>query len=241
MDNKRYRDVNDEPVSPSGKRARLDQASDLVTNVMQAVAHEALAMTNGSGFLPINRPAPASPPSPQGPRNTAGSNAGDNSPKAVKDQANGDSNFNNTFSYVYGNTYNIVNNIPDPTAKQNGVQPPLETMSDITRCFKSAVVSGWERRWPTYAHVGVLMLYWDDDDDMVKEITLRLDGVFRTKYHFTTEVYAIQPIASASDLVYAKVDSFFTRNNSPENLAILHYAGKSVPNEAGGHPPIWAS
>ncbi|KAL1903670.1 hypothetical protein Sste5346_000299 [Sporothrix stenoceras] len=116
---------------------------------------------------------------------------------------------------------------------------PLETMTDISRRFKQAVSTGWDRRSPTYEEVNVLLLYWEEDSNDVKEATRRLESVFRHSFNYATEVASI-PSANAEHELNSIVEAFFRKNNSPDKLAILHYAGRCLANEeVPGSPPIW--
>lgn len=240
MDRKRSRDPDEEDLSPSGKRMHRNPDDDelrssfvATSNAMQAVAHEALAMTNGAAASTASCTSSGSSGSSGGgssgfsainiPRTPVPADLTARDPVARSD--NTPNGFGHATSLDPGNT-------PGPS------QPPFASMSDITRCFRDAVDKAWGRRSPTYAAVHVLLIFWDCDADSVHDAVAQLESVFRSVYRFATEIYAIRSTA-ACDKLYAKVDAFFASHSSSGDLAILYYAGQIEANRQAGHAPVW--
>ncbi|EFW99010.1 hmg-i/hmg-y, DNA-binding protein [Grosmannia clavigera kw1407] len=238
MDRKRSRDPDDETSSPSGKRMRqevkagADALFATSNNAMQAVAHEALAISHGGGgFSAINSANRKIVPS-----STAIAIATATTTATVTATVNGDSKGNGNMNGNEDSNGNITGNSIGNDSSVNRLS--FESMSDITRSFKNAVDKAWDCRSPTYAGVHVLLIYWDEDDEAVKDAAAQLESVFRTTYHFDTDIFSIQSAVSC-DMLYAKVETFFASNSSPGDLAILYYAGEIEANRLVGEAPVW--
>lgn len=237
MDNKRHRDADNEAASASGKRARLELvASSASPGTIKSVAHQALFRSHGNdnggrggnGFLAVN-------------------STGHVLPTAAHALDHRNSRFNDRASDHDGATSSTYANRNGSSASRTHVgstitavndHAPLETMTDISRRFKQAVSTGWDRRSPTYADANVLLLYWKEDSSEVKEATRRLESVFRHSFNYATEVFSI-PSTNAEQELNSAVEAFFDKNNTPDKLAILHYAGRCLASEIPGAPPIW--
>ena len=259
MDSKRYRDAADDEPASAGKRVRLNDVASAAlagSNAMQAVAHEALAMSNGAGFTAINkgRPSAATPTSQQHPplqpqqsqqsqqsqqqqqhqkhqslasapdhRRNSSSNA--NSGSRISDSASHAAMASPADHY----SRNDTSSTPAPVDTSNG---SLDTISDITRRFKSAVVNGWSRRSPTYNTVDVMLVYWEDDEAEVKTSVLNLQAAFYGSLNYPTELYTLRSSESSHNDIRAKAEHFFSRDQSLDRLAIFYYAGQCVSSDS---------
>ncbi|KIH94995.1 hypothetical protein SPBR_03768 [Sporothrix brasiliensis 5110] len=237
MDNKRYRDTDNEAASASGKRARLDPAGPAGPGDIKNIAHQVLFRDhnsesnsrNGSGFLAVNDSSHAQ---------LLVASAHDHRTSRPNGPVSGhDSAANSTYASRNGNVASRTNSASHTVIIASD-RAPLETITDVSRQFKQAVSTGWDRRSPTYAGASVLLLYWEQDSDEVKEATWRLDSVFRHSFNYATETVSI-PSTDAERVLNSTVEAFFSKNNTPENLAILHYAGRCLASETPGAPPIW--
>lgn len=259
MDSKRYRDAADDEPASAGKRVRLNDVASAAlagSNAMQAVAHEALARSNGAGFTAINkgRPPAATPASQQHPplqpqhlqhpqqqlqqqqqkqplastpdhRRNSSSNA--NTGSRISDSANRVVMASPAGHYSRNGASSTP--APGPADKSSG---SLDTITDITRRFRSAVNKGWSRRSPTYNTVDVMLIYWEDDEAEVKNSVLNLQAAFYGSLNYPTELCTIRSSESSHIDIRAKVEHFFARDQSLDRLAILYYAGQCVSSDS---------
>jgi hypothetical protein len=236
MDNKRYRDADNEAASASGKRARLDPTASAGPGTIKSVAHQALFRSHSNesgrrssnGFVAVNSTSHALPTvTPARDHRNNRLNGWVSDHDSAVSSAYGTRNGSGASRTNAGNTITGASD-----------RAPLETMTDISRRFKQAVSTGWDRRSPTYADANALLLYWEEDSSEVKDATRRLGSVFRQSFNYATEVVSI-PSTNAEQELNSVVEAFFRRNNTPDTLAILHYAGRCLASEIPGAPPIW--
>ena len=255
MDNKRSRDADFEATSASGKRVRLERAASPVgPDTIKSVAHQALfrsysqnSQTSQSNdnrvgdrrgnFTSINSiislepdSAPALAFDPQS-ANTHRSDSNGNVPGRTSETSAAD------FSSKDGTDTGIVEAASNSSFLPIDRTPP-EALIDITRRFHQAVSSGQHHQSPTYVDADVMIIYWAEDYDEVKASIKLLGSVFQHSFYYATEVFPI-PSTDSEQALYAAVDDFFGKNSTPEKLAILYYAGRSVPSEPSGGAPMW--
>ncbi|CAK7197752.1 hypothetical protein SEUCBS139899_000400 [Sporothrix eucalyptigena] len=248
MDNKRSRDADNEAASASGKRARLDSGvSPAGFSSIKSLAHEALFRSrsndrvdvgSGSSFTSINSISATQPvTAPAFHYRNSSARSNDDSSRVNGRRSENDGAISGPFSSSYSGTASRTS-IGSNTGFFSTDRTPTGAMTDITRRFQQAVSTGQERRSPTYVDADVMIVYWEDDYDEVKDSIRLLESVFQHSFYYATEVFAIPSTDSEKDL-YSAVEEFFSKNSTPEKLAILYYAGRSVPSEPSGGAPLW--
>ncbi|CAK7229121.1 hypothetical protein SBRCBS47491_007140 [Sporothrix bragantina] len=244
MDNKRSRDADTEATSASGKRMRLDGATGSInSNDIKSVAHQALFRSHGNdngggarsnNFTAINSIISTQPvTAPAFDHRNSIVHGNDSNGRADVRTSENDS----VFSIKNGS------NASRASTGSNGSYPPLDrappgVLIEITRSFQQAVSTGRHRRSPTYVDADVMIVYWREDYDEVKASMKLLESVFQHSFYYATEVFAI-PSTNPEQALYVAVEEFFAKNSTPEKLAILYYAGRSVPSEPSGGAPVW--
>lgn len=129
---------------------------------------------------------------------------------------------------------------PQPaTASQNPPNGPLpppshhhrsksasETQRDEARVEFNKTIDGHYRHGKTgYRQVGALFLTWKDDDMQCKATEVdKLRELFETEFNFKTECYEI-PSDRWETALHKKLADFCYEYDSPEDLAIIYYAG----------------
>ncbi len=76
---------------------------------------------------------------------------------------------------------------------------------------------------PQHTSVSVLMLRWEEDTSVEKDL-LALQGVFRDRYNYQTDTWAIPTVPNPSIKLGARIVSFL-KNAQPDHLLIIYYAG----------------
>ncbi|KAL2128385.1 hypothetical protein VTI74DRAFT_9255 [Chaetomium olivicolor] len=76
---------------------------------------------------------------------------------------------------------------------------------------------------PKHTSVSVLMLRWEEDSSVEKDL-LALEKVFRERYNYHTDKWAIPTVANPSIKLGVQMASFLD-NARPDHLLIIYYAG----------------
>ncbi|KAG7288492.1 hypothetical protein NEMBOFW57_004845 [Staphylotrichum longicolle] len=76
---------------------------------------------------------------------------------------------------------------------------------------------------PKHTSVSVLMLRWEEDTSVEKDL-LALEKVFRERYHYHTDKWAIPTVPNPSIKLGVQMASFLD-NARPDHLLIIYYAG----------------
>lgn len=74
-----------------------------------------------------------------------------------------------------------------------------------------------------YTSVSVLLLRWEEDKSVVTDMAT-LEQVFRERYNYQTERWAIPTVANPSMKLAAQMAKF-VENARPDHLLIVYYAG----------------
>lgn len=75
-----------------------------------------------------------------------------------------------------------------------------------------------------YTSVSVLLLRWEEDKSVVTDMAT-LEQVFRERYNYQTERWAIPTVANPSMKLAAQMAKF-VENARPDHLLIVYYAGR---------------
>ena len=81
-----------------------------------------------------------------------------------------------------------------------------------------------------YKEVHVLLLSWEDDNLGVINEVIELEAVFRDRYHYQTEVWAI-PSERSHNTLAGKIVQFLNDYESEDNLLITYYGGHGEMND----------
>lgn len=76
---------------------------------------------------------------------------------------------------------------------------------------------------PHYTSVSVLLLRWEEDTSVEPDL-LALEKVFRERYKFQTDKWAIPTVPNPSIKLGVQMASFLD-NARPDHLLIIYYAG----------------
>ncbi|KAK4121041.1 hypothetical protein N657DRAFT_683158 [Parathielavia appendiculata] len=76
---------------------------------------------------------------------------------------------------------------------------------------------------PKHTSVSVLMLRWEEDTSVEPDL-LALENVFRERYHYHTEKWAIPTVPNPSIKLGVQMASFL-ENARPDHLLVIYYAG----------------
>lgn len=86
-------------------------------------------------------------------------------------------------------------------------------------------IYGKMQRRPPYKTASVLLLRWDEDTAMEREL-LNLEKVFRERYNYHTDKWAIPTCPNPSIKLSVQMASFIEHARS-DHLLIIYYAGHS--------------
>ena len=76
---------------------------------------------------------------------------------------------------------------------------------------------------PKHSSVSVLMLRWEEDTSVEQDL-LALERVFRERYHYQTDRWAIPTVPNPSTKLGVRMASFLD-NARPDHLLVIYYAG----------------
>lgn len=85
-------------------------------------------------------------------------------------------------------------------------------------------IYGKMQRRPPYKNASVLLIRWEDDTATERDL-VGLENVFREKYHYHTDKWAIPTCANPSIKLSVQMASFIEARN--DHLLIIYYAGHS--------------
>ncbi|KAK0636860.1 hypothetical protein B0T17DRAFT_613530 [Bombardia bombarda] len=113
-----------------------------------------------------------------------------------------------------------------------------------TQAFVDELEPVWRSQWktrhstPRYKNVSALLLFWEDEQLLVKQEVTELENVFSKTYGFKTEIWTI-PSSQQSSQLATKVESFVDQNSDSGNLVIIYYGGHAF--REGDSQPTWFS
>lgn len=106
----------------------------------------------------------------------------------------------------------------------------MEPESPKTRLNQALRVQSWRTR-NDYKAVAVLIIYWQDSDDVGFENEARsLGNLFADDFHYEVEYFMIPSLAPYLSLDN-KISSFLTKHGQRDCLAIIHYGGHGDPDD----------
>ncbi|KAF2086524.1 hypothetical protein K490DRAFT_66717 [Saccharata proteae CBS 121410] len=112
--------------------------------------------------------------------------------------------------------------------KQKQQRLDARTKMDIvkgeSRVIFNKIIEGRFRDGNGYEEVGVLFVSWKDDDMTVNEEVDRLEGIFRHKFRFHTEIFHIPSLCPETTL-HSKISDWARRFDSPNKMSIIYYGG----------------
>lgn len=91
------------------------------------------------------------------------------------------------------------------------------------------LIYGKMQKTPPYTSASVLLLRWEDDTSVEKEL-VALEKVFRDKYNYHTDKWAIPTVPNPSSKLGMQLASFMDHARS-DHLLIIYYAGHGYVGE----------
>ena len=112
--------------------------------------------------------------------------------------------------------------------------------SELQITWNNVMDQGNYRRKSLYAHVAVLVLYWEEGDLNVHDEVKSLVEIFEKHFNYSVEHESLK-LPYANTHINTIVASFVHRRNGPGRLMIVDYAGHGRPGEFHGSLELYGS